>query len=150
MSDQNFKLGENIYYVGWVILFILEKNNGRKTYVWNTWRKVYISRRNSWLCFRIQKSAILATQIQIGVSQRFFIPSRASKCMLPWLLIIVAPPLQKHFFGGVHYIISAIKHVINFSMWHPPHKKNWRGGCQLLLTTTVKSKYEISKKRKKT
>ena len=43
----------------------------------------YISRRpNSWLCFRVQKLGILDTQIQMGVSQRVFIPSRASKCML--------------------------------------------------------------------
>ena len=44
---------------------------------------VYISRRcNSWSRFRVQKSAILVTQIQIGVSQRVCIPSRASKYML--------------------------------------------------------------------
>ena len=43
----------------------------------------YISRRcNSWVPFRVQKLAILGTQIQIGVSQRVFIPSRASKYML--------------------------------------------------------------------
>ena len=44
---------------------------------------VYISRRcNSWVPFRVQKSAFLDTQIQMGVSQRVFIPSRASKYML--------------------------------------------------------------------
>ena len=44
---------------------------------------VYISRRpNSWVRFRVQKSAILYTQIQMGVSQGVFIPSRASKYML--------------------------------------------------------------------
>ena len=43
----------------------------------------YISRRrNSWVPFRVQKSAILDTQIQMGVSQRVFIPSQASKYML--------------------------------------------------------------------
>ena len=44
---------------------------------------ISISRRpNSWLRFRVQKLGILDTQIQMGVSQRVFIPSRASKCML--------------------------------------------------------------------
>ena len=44
---------------------------------------IYISRRcNSWVRFRVQKLGILDTQIQMGVSQRVFIPSRASKYML--------------------------------------------------------------------
>ena len=45
--------------------------------------KKYISHRcNSWGRFRVQKSTILDTQIQMGVSQRVSIPSRASKYML--------------------------------------------------------------------
>ena len=43
----------------------------------------YISRKpNSWLRFRVQKLAILDCKIQMGVFQRIFISSRASKYML--------------------------------------------------------------------
>ena len=66
---------------------ILTPKKGHKcVYVaafWSQKTPKCISRRpNSWLCFRVQKSAILYTQIQMGVSQRVFIPSRASKYML--------------------------------------------------------------------
>ena len=45
-------------------------------------RKYKSCKLNTWLCFRLQKLGILDSQIQMGVSQRVFIPSRASKYML--------------------------------------------------------------------
>ena len=52
-------------------------------FLWWCSGHICISRRcNSWGRFRVQKSAILDTQIQMGVSQRVFIPSQASKYML--------------------------------------------------------------------
>ena len=68
-----------------VLLLLLQKDEKdlQRGVLNKVWILKNISRRcNSWVPFRVQKSAILDTQIQMGVSQQIFIPSRASKYML--------------------------------------------------------------------